>query len=208
MRAKGIKSCCFLMLAAQLFLLCGCKERVLSPNAYIKYMTDSRHNATKQKNMDRLKYTVRYMTPEMMVLRELRHLSQVDVKLFDSLKNEYDGLCYFDMRVEPSEDGGHIYNALDKTKKEVANAEWYMSFDMGRDFMLVSGTDTVGSALYHFNSTTGLSKVYDYSLAFNRKKGSEQEDMVLVYEDKIFGDGLLKFYFSAAEIQSLPKLKL
>jgi len=208
MRVKGIKSCCFLLLTTQLFLLCGCRERVLSPKAYIKYMTDSKHNATKQKSMDKLKYTVHYMTPEMMALREIRDLSFLDSKLFDSLKNEYTGLCYFDMRVESSEDGEHIYNALDKTKQEVANAEWYMSFDMGKDFMLVSGNDTVSSALYHFNSTTGLSKVYDYSLAFNRKKGTEQKDLILVYEDKIFGDGLLKFHFSAAEIQSLPKLKL
>ena len=78
----------------------------------------------------------------------------------------------------------------------------YLDFEMQNDFMLVVGTsDTVLPQLVH-RVATGKKDQFEYIVVFNQGPviRSQNEDVVIVYDDKIFGLGKEIFAFKKRDI--------
>lgn len=118
-------------------------------------------------------------------------------KLMDSTaKNEENGFCYFNVKIEKT-----------KGEKPAKEQILYLNFDMQKDFVLLSGTDSVAPAICQ-KIENGIAGSYEYMLAFENKNGEDDDgDHTVIYNDKIFGTGTTAFVYNQTDIKKIPTLK-
>jgi hypothetical protein len=188
-----------------LFSLLSCKPKEVGSKLYVKYMNDTDNGLLKTKEISGIAFDLLYNTPELMAIRDAGDESKIDLS---KLIKEYEGLYYFNLRVRSAEQGEHILTELKKSREEILGMDSYMNFDMQHDFYLIDGADTCKCVLYTMDKTYGLSKDLNFSLAFDKKMQDSESEKILVYDDKIFGCGIVRFSISGKDISSIPKLKL
>ena len=199
-----VKSNCLVLLA--LLFLFGCGKKELSKQAYAAYVNDPSHGFIKSKEIGGLVFEAFYNTPEWMAVKEAS--SDETKKDLGNLVKEYEGLYYFNFRVKSAKEGEHVLSALGKNREDILAADSYMNFDMQQDFYLLDGTDTCACVLFAADKTYAVSKVLTFSLAFDKKNNTSNSDKELVYDDKTFGKGVIRFTILGKDILSIPRLKI
>jgi hypothetical protein len=187
-----------------MLLIAGCEKSTVSVNEYIEYMHDKEMGLIQTKEMDGLVIKVRYLTPELMALNELKSIS-VSREVFDSTLNGYQGLKYYSMSMMPS-NGGHVYGFLKDEGISAEDIEAHLNFDGQADYKLISGKDTAKCVLYTFAKTYGLAKQFDVVLGFDVKSSPGGEDIMLEMDASFLGRGLLKFRYERDDINGIPSI--
>src|SRR5690606_14199103 len=86
------------------------------------------------------------------------------------------------------------------TKKTYDNAVKYMAFDIQGDFSVVtSSNDTIKCVGVNFERNFKVAPFKRVLLYFNNIKPND--NIELIYQDKLFGNGILKFNFKETPIK-------
>jgi hypothetical protein len=83
----------------------------------------------------------------------------------------------------------------------------YFAFGMQNDIALVDGNDTLHCDLYHYERAYDVAPSATMLLGFAKKNGSDRKDKTLIFYDRTFNKGMLKFKFAASTLYNKPKLK-
>lgn len=119
---------------------------------------------------------------------------------------QYDGLVYFDLRISHNEIKGDLLKSLADDGGHYEKLIKYCSFGIQRDLKLVTTSgDTIPCATALFERTYGMIPGITILTAFVKPEKLES-DLTLVFNDKIFQKGPLKFVFKASELQE-PELQ-
>lgn len=76
------------------------------------------------------------------------------------------------------------------------------------DFYLVTQSDTFICGLAHLEQTYGLANESTVVLGFEVPSNNIKDDVFLVYDDRVFGVGTVKFKIPEKAFQQLPQLTL
>lgn len=108
-----------------------------------------------------------------------------------------DGYCYFDVRFQSE--------VQEKPAKEKT---MYLDFDMQNDFRLYCAGDSLLPAICQ-KIENGQAGNYQYLLAFeNNYRRLDNNDFALIYNDKIFGIGVIAFVYKQQDVKKIPRLKI
>jgi hypothetical protein len=186
------------------------KEMALKPTEYANWVNQRVENPLiRTKKISEFNYSMKYLPLEFMICNELRkeEISQVE---YDSLVSNYEGMEYYEMRIQ-------IDDFNDETAKyQVADMGvyqqriMYMSFAMQDNINIELSEDlTAPCKLYHFERTYGVAPYATILMGFSKEDLPEmEEERTIVFEDKLFNKGLIKFNWSMADLNNVPKIEV
>ncbi|SNT14378.1 hypothetical protein SAMN05421640_2493 [Ekhidna lutea] len=172
------------------------------------WINDEENGLIKERIIDDLKLTVKYLPPEVLAIKELD--VEFEKAAFDSLVQVYSNqesfLISFESRLENK----------DVVYKNVSDKEDYnrrieqLSFRIGELISLKTSNDKISPSLFHYERAYGTSKVNSVFLVFTdkSKKLLSAEKLDIVFVDEIFKTGISHFVFKRSDIQKIPSLNV
>lgn len=181
------------------------RETLLYPGEYIAWIKDPAHSFYQEKIIRDISFSALYKPYEYIACQEQRTDSIKETTLV-KYREELGGMQYFDLRIAISGGTGellkHQLNSAGDYEKRVD----YFAFDMQNDIRLIEAGDTLPCSLFHFERIYDVAPYSSFLLGFP-VSGKKSESKTLVFHDKVFNKGIIKFVFNAKNIATLPKLK-
>jgi hypothetical protein len=163
-------------------------------NGYIQELT-----------FNKVKYSSKIELPQMIAINMLKADVIKKHELLDKVK-QFNGKTNFVFTLSDS-DGNSEIKKLIYNKEDYNALVSYANTALVDDFKLLLGTDTIPARIAHIESSNGIEPVVRISVGFSGLD-SLKKDLTLIYNDRIFNNGPLKFYFTEEALTNLPKLKL
>jgi hypothetical protein len=184
---------CIFLLA--LFCFASCKKKNTKENSYkfFNYQEQEWKTMSQQHLIGEINYKATEVPNEYYLLKNLNKEKNINA-ISKSLKNER----VIEIEFEHS-------NQTDLLKKEYTNLGYkraveYMAFKIVKDFKVVtSSNDTIMCSGVNFERTFKVAPYKKIILYFNNIDA--KENIKLIYEDYLFGNGILKFNFSEIPIK-------
>lgn len=176
----------------------SCKKQ-LSSEEYATYVSDPANGLRKDQTVGDFELSVMYEPVDYLLGKSK------DTRPAEEQQKEFAAFEHFQFRIKLSE-GGNILMYKETIQKNEVTRINHFSFEAKRDFMIVAGTDTNYCKLAHFSRNYNLSPTVDLSLAFD--KIDSESDWQLIYDDKQFDIGKVKFLFKNDDLRNLPELKI
>jgi hypothetical protein len=79
----------------------------------------------------------------------------------------------------------------------------YLNFDIGKDFFLVNGRDSIEAAICE-RVPNGIADSYEYMVAFSKPAAATGGQFSILYKDKTLGIGTLAFAYDITEKNKTP----
>jgi hypothetical protein len=183
------------------------ERKSLSPIEYVKWVQDDKNGLNIKKGMGNVSFSIQYQPAGYLVANEEKdpHLRTL---VFNKKMEKYIDLEYYAVRIESKENKDVLTVNLDKQEDYYARENYY-SFEFQNDIIMIEGKDTLGCAMFNFIPSYGLSPHIDFVVAFVKSKEEKEKaahDRQLVIDDRIMGDGLLKFEIKKDDINNIPSI--
>lgn len=184
----------------------SCKNTTVVDAAnYVKYI-DNADNGLMQEYANEekaLNLKAQYKTPEYLAIKE------IGVEAFHpdsimTLAKEFEGGYHFNFTISSSVSG------YDVIKEKLSPSDYlkrvtYLTGEIRKDFKLLVGIDTIPCTICHYERNYNISPDNVFILVFPHEQKTE-EDLTLLYDDKLFNQGIIEFKFKNKNIKNTPKL--
>lgn len=190
-----------------LTVLISCGNGNMLPSDYIAWVNDSDNGLLKEKSISPLEVELLYKPLPYIIANEERSNS-IDKIVYNNRLKELEGLQYYTLKLGITGQKQNVSNyevTDDAQQQERLN---YLSFAMQKDIKLIEGKDTLNCALYHFERSYDITPYRTFVLAFERKESKIEKDKTLILDLAYFKTGPIKLNFKAADLVSVPNLKL
>lgn len=171
----------------------------------VKWVGEKENDLSKTKDISEMTYHLSYMTKECMAYMELKDKPYSKEDLQKTL-GYYSEMSYFNFRIELKAGQGELLKYNLKSPQQYTERISYVSFEMQKDIYLVQGKDTLLPGLYHFERTFDVAPFTTVMLAFDNKKFNPSEEFTVVYNDKLFNKGFIKYNYKPKQLIDLPNL--
>lgn len=178
------------------------EPRQLSHSEYMSYVENEENGLKVKKEVEDMEYTLQLKPTDYVTLFELKSKAK-DEKLFNETKKEFEGLQYYTLRIQ-SKKFSNLLN-FDGQRDDGSKLD-YLAFKMQDDLKLVDGTDTLSCMIYHFERTYNITPYCDFLIAFEKSKGKGITDKTLIFDEKLFNSGIIKFKIRKEDIENIPSL--
>lgn len=182
----------------------------LGSNDYIKWIDNPDNGLKKEKKLDEYQYKVFYKPADYVVFREIINsgAKSIDEQQAQKRIGELSNFHQFNFDIV-SADGkvSVLQHHLSNQEEHAARVNYFVSHAQ-QDFLLVEGSDTMPCVLYHFEQTFGATPLNTISLGFEKKSPKTEGDLQLIFTNRLFNTGEIKFLFPKSTITNIPKLKL
>jgi hypothetical protein len=175
------------LLVCGLLLVGGCIARS-AKQRYEDYLNDPVNKILQSIKVGDVKASLKWLPAE------YRKMISRDEVAADS-DQEKEKFYYFDAKFEKTEG-----------EKPAKEKMLYLDFDMQKDFVLVSGSDSIPPAICQ-KVENGISGSYEYIVAFEKPVDRNGDNFNVLYKDKVFGIGTIAFVYRSEDINRIPKLK-
>lgn len=184
--------------------LTACGGRSLDADSYISYMEDPSHGMRITRSMQDMQFTAQYKPVDMLLARKIRSESGMgDISVY---RTGTDSLQRFEFYITAADGAEHPYRYHTGSPAEYNDRRFYYEFgEVAGAFYI----ETPSGKVYPFlcrseqNGTMGNVLVLECLFALPLP----QEDLVLCFDDQIFGKGIIRFRFDTEKIRHLPTLK-
>lgn len=175
--------------------------------AYVNYVESPENGLRQEKKIDKMAYMLQYKPLEYIAIREFRSTDIQGSDIKKRIEKMSDLQC-FNLRVMAADKQSDVGRLGSNSDQEFTQRNTYMSFDMQNDIYLLDGDDTLPCGLFQYVNNYGLAPYADFVLAFANNDMQKNEDKTFVYEDKLFGGGIVKFQIRKEDIENTPMLKI
>ncbi|MBI5539815.1 MAG: hypothetical protein HY951_07135 [Bacteroidia bacterium] len=176
-------------------------KQIYIPEEYYQWISEPTNNLHQSKQMSGFEFNLQYKTPSLIGLQETHGKMTKEEQL--SYEEQYSGFDNFTLKIK-SDDKSKTNPFESISNPEIAN---YLYFQMQKEFVLVSGQDTIPCSFYHFEQAYNISPENSILLSFEKAKNDTIfNEKVLVYNDKILKTGPIKFRFKKEYFTNIPKL--
>lgn len=172
---------------------------------FVKWVGEKDHDLSKTKDISEMSYHLSYMPKECMAYMELNKPNYTNEEL-EAVLNHYKEMTYFNFRIELKQAQGEILKYNLTSAQQYNERINYVSFQMQNDIYLVQGNDTLIPGLYHFERTFDVAPFMTVMLAFDNKKFNPEDEFTIVYNDKLFNKGFIKYNYKPKQLIDLPNL--
>lgn len=174
----------------------------LSPEEYKVWYSGHKKELSTSRRVGDINYTVSYIPSEVFVLRDM----DSGERSFKELTDSYQGMEYYVFSFQDTLGRSNPFSEKRLDKVDEAT-QMYMSFDMQKQFWLVSGKDTLPCIQYHYERTIGLSPEFKFMCAFSSRL-SKSVNRSLIYQDVLFKHGTVKLTMEAEKLNLSPGIVL
>lgn len=185
------------------FTFFSCSKSELNPNEYIEWSDNPDNSLIKEYKQGSTVLTCQYTTPEYVSLKQTNS-ENIDK---DLVKENIAGISemeHFKFKFENTESNNFMRDNY-TTAEEFNTKSMYLSYDIRYDLSLVANGDTSMCVLNHHERTYGNTPYETLLLSFP-KPNNAVSDLELIFEDRVFGLGRVKFFFSKGDLESIPIL--
>ncbi|HEX8517248.1 MAG TPA: hypothetical protein VF868_13710 [Bacteroidia bacterium] len=179
------------------------KSEVMSLGDFVSWVGDSDNKLVKNKELNEVNYILAFMPAEALAHIELKDEPYSGQQFDQALKN-YSGMSYFNLRIERPKDSGEILKLDLQNSAQYTDRLNYMAFAMQHDLTLVQGKDTLHPGLYHFERIFELSSYVTVMLAFDNSKFQKDKEFTIIYNDRLFNKGYIKYTYFQNQLIDLP----
>lgn len=186
-------------------LLRNYTDENVTVNEFVTWCADEDHKLNKVKEIADIRYTLSYLPSETMAFLELRK-EEYDFSKFKKTSENYSEMTYFNFKVEV------INGRIELLKHQLQSASQYearvkyMSFEMENDIYLLQGKDTLHPGLFHFERIFEVAPYATVMFAFDNQKFNKDENFTIVYNDKLFEKGFVKFNYKTKQLINVPNI--
>ena len=177
-----------------------CKSDIITPDDYIQWV-DAKFS--KQVNYGNVIYELKYIPVEYKLLKNSKYKS---IEAFNKDVKEFSNSQYFTFRISVKDYSGNPikYNLVSENEY-YARVE-YLSFGILNDICLIENEDSLFCKLNNFERSYNLDPYITESFSFDKVDTTSNGDKVFIYNDRLFGNGIIKFRFSNKELNNSPKI--
>jgi hypothetical protein len=193
-----------LFLPIILFLLVSCAKPALNPTEFIQWCDDKEHELIQIYEQDDIQLTCQYMPEEYAALKQTNP-NLIDENEVKATIDQVSDLHQFKLKFQKTT-GNNFLKDNYTTAEEFNTRSIYLGYGIQPDLQLVSGSDTLICAMNHHERTYGNTPYETLLIAFPKSKNNTQSDLQLIFNDRVFGLGRVKFYFKKSTLESIPEL--
>src|SRR3954471_7951859 len=209
MNIKSIKTIYLFCLTIVLFIAYGCGQNdKLLPKEYEAWVENPKNGLCVERKMNPLSFSIQYKPLEYIVIKEEKSNSIMQSKI-NSRSNVLKKMQYFGLRIKTAE-GGDILAVNSPAEQEYLQRQNYLMNDFQNDIQLVDGKDTLACALFQAVGNYGLAPYIDFMMGFETKDSIPKHilnDKEVIVDDRVFGNGILKFIIKKEDINNTPEIK-
>lgn len=155
------------------------------------------------KTVGNIEYQIRHKPSELVAVQsgELRD----DLSNLESVLEAYKDQWHFDLRIGSVNGRPPLENQV-YTQGEYSPELKTLMSGIQRQLSILTPADTLNCLLHHFERSYGVAPYHTISLVFAKPK--ETKDVVLKYNDQLFGTGPVNINITSIVHQNSPKLKV
>ena len=155
------------------------------------------------KTIGNIEYQVRHKPSELVAVQsgELNN----DLSNLESVLETYDDQWHFDLRIGSVNGRPPLENQV-YTQGEYSPELKALMSGIQNQLFIITPSDTLNCLLHHFERSYGVAPYHTISLVF--AKPSETKDVVLKYNDQLFGTGPVNINITSIVHQNSPRLKV
>ena len=185
------------------------EKKLLTPKEYTEWTAKPNKFLIKEKTISEFNYKIKYLPTEQLVINELNKSNKpITTENINTLKKEYEGMEYFEMRVQVENYNDELakYRVNDMSEYQTRIA--YMAFAMQNNIKLSTEINNeIPCKLFHFERTYGITPYTTFLFAFSKQDIGNATERTVIYDDELFNKGRLKFNWSFKNIE-LPKIAI
>lgn len=201
---KALKRYAQLILLGGIVLVVWRCDRLNTADQIKRFVLDETHGYIKKQQVNGIDFRVLLSPPEFESIRRLERKEHWNKTDFDSVYSSVKDhrLFYFQMGTEQ---GQNLLQNSSTTNEDYNTKLQHLIGSIKDDFYLVSEGDTVSCALHHFERGYGLSPNMNITLVFPKEESAGQS-ATLIYNDRLFETGVVKFPFTRETLEKAFEL--
>lgn len=172
-----------------------------------EYVVDMEHGLLKSKTIDEVTYSIKYKPVDYVIAMETGD-KKISAAEYKKKREELEGMQYFDLRIEIDKANGELLKYALHSGAEYEQRIKYLAFSVNEDIQLIDGKDTLPCVMHHFERVYDIVPFATVLLGFKSTGVDLMHEKTLVFHDKLFGKGIIKFTFLPADLQTIPQLEV
>ena len=181
------------------------KKQTLTATEFIKWCADENNHLNKSKEMSEFKYNLAYMPVQSLAYLELR-TEQYDEVKFQKACEHYTDMTYFNLKIELPNGSGELLKYQLQSPRQYEDRVKYISFNIQNDIYLVQKTDTLNPGLCQYERIFEVAPYATVMMAFDSKKFNKEKEFTIVFNDKLFNKGFIKFNYKNGQLINVPNI--
>jgi hypothetical protein len=177
----------------------------LTVGEFVAWCGDENNKLTKIKTISDIRFNLTYLPAETMAYLELR-TEDYDLAKFQRATKNYSEMTYFNFKMEVINGTGELLKYKLQSPSQYDGRVKYTAFEMQNDFCLIQGKDTLLPGLYQFERIFEVGPYANMMLAFDNKKFNKNDEFTIVYNDRLFEKGFVKFNYKNKQLINLPNI--
>lgn len=180
-------------------------EEKVTVQEFVTWCADKNNKLCKSKDISDIRFNLTYMPAPSMAFLELR-TETYDFPKFQETCDHYAEMTYFNLKLEVIDGTGELLKYKLQSPAQYDQRVKYMSFDMQKDICLVQGKDTLLPGLFQFERIFEVAPYSTVMVAFDNKKFNRDNEFTIIYNDKLFEKGFVKFNYKNKQLINLPNI--
>ena len=180
-------------------------DKDVTVQEFVDWCADDDHKLNKLKEISDMKYNLSYLPAETMAFLELRK-ETYDFSKFQKAKEGYSEMTYFNFKIEALNARTELLKYKLSSPAQYDERVKYMAFGVEKDIYLVQGTDTLNPGLCHFERIFEVAPHGTLLFGFDNTQFDKDKEFTIVYNDRLFGKGFVKFNYKNKQLINLPKI--
>lgn len=172
---------------------------------FLRWCADENNRLSRSKDISEIRYKLSYLPAEAMAFLDLR-TEHYDLAKFRKVGEGYGEMTYFNFRLEVIDGNGELLKYKLQSPEQYDARIKYMSFEIQNDLCLVQGNDTLLPGLFQFERIFEVAPYTTVMFAFDNKKFNPKEEFTVIYNDKLFENGYVKFNYRDKQLFNLPNI--
>ncbi len=192
---------------------CNTTPKKLSAGEYVQWIENPKNQLKKAKEIGEYAYTVFYKPAEYISLREaVNKGEQENIQAISKRAEEIKNFYQFNFDITSADGTTSVLRQNIASEAEFGARINYFVSHAQQDFKLVQGADTIPCISYHFERTYNITPKNTILLGFEKPKkeakDNSQESIQLIFTNRLFNSGDIKFQFSEKTLNTIPRLTL
>lgn len=169
-----------------------------SPRELVAYVNNAENGYLREKEIDNIKFSALYKPLDYIVACENMKSHAAALQVED--------LQYVDFRITVEDfEMEFLKYDLDSPRQYSERVD-YCAFKMQKDLKLIDGKDTLPCLLFNFERAYDVVPYGHFQAAFPASHSQVLSNKTLLFQDRLFGKGLVKLTFKPNDLIKVPKL--
>ena len=180
-------------------------QKDLSKQELIDYTFDPGNGLYKKETVGNIQIEVVYRPSQLIASQDAQGLVLTRHQA-DSINDYFGEIDYFLLRL--SRNSSEIENAYAGNRSAFNEISNYLSYGIGKDILLLQGSDTLHVTDFIRTQSHGASPSTDILFGFRPGLNDKNGDVKFIFDDLKFKTGLTEFHFDIADLKTVSSIHL